>query len=155
VDALPASLIAVAGTLLGSIVSYVFQRRTSEHAEWLARHERLRQERIAAYSAFAGAITDLRRGVINRWFRKQEDPEGYEALAALKESDRLGAAANHARFRVQLVAQDPELVALADAVFEPIGAAARAADQAELVEHESRCQQKLKEFITAAGVQVQ
>jgi hypothetical protein len=45
-------------------------------------------------------------------------------------------------------------VALADAAFEPIGAIHRAADRAELVEHENRCQDLLKAFNTAAGTQV-
>ncbi|MGH3609789.1 MAG: LuxR C-terminal-related transcriptional regulator [Pseudonocardiaceae bacterium] len=62
-----------------------------------------------------------------------------------------GAAADHARFRVQLLVENPDLLALADAAFEPIGAIHHAADRAELVEHDNRCQ---KAFITAAGAQV-
>ncbi|MDQ4033704.1 MAG: hypothetical protein M3332_16240 [Actinomycetota bacterium] len=52
-------MIAVAGTLLGSIVTYVFQRVNAGRAERFARQEPLRQERIATYSGFAGAITEL------------------------------------------------------------------------------------------------
>jgi hypothetical protein len=154
VEGLLASAIAVAGTLLGSTIAYIFQRFNAGRAERFARDERLRQERIATYSAFAGAITELRRGVISLWFRKQHEPKGDEVRAALTESDRLGAAADHARFRVQLVAEDPDLVALADAAFEPINAIRGAADRAELVEHENRSQDRLKAFIAAAGAQV-
>jgi len=68
VDVLFASIIAVAGTLLGSTTTYVFQRLTAGHAEEFARNEQLRQERLAAYSAYAGAITELRQGVIAVWF---------------------------------------------------------------------------------------
>jgi hypothetical protein len=52
---------------------------------------------------------------------------------------------------LQLLAENPDLVALADAAFELIDAIHRAADRAELVEHENRCQDLLKAFITAAG----
>lgn len=150
-----ASVIAVVGTLLGATVTYVFQRVNAGRVERFARDERLRQERIAAYSGFAGAITELRRGVISLWFvRQRDDAARPELSAARAESDRLGAAADHARFRVQLLAGNPDLVALADAAFEPIGALHHAADRAELVEHENRCQDLLKAFITAAGAQV-
>jgi hypothetical protein len=139
---------------LGSTVTYVFQRVSAGRVERFARDERLRQERIAAYSGFAGAITELRQGVISLWFVRHRDdaarPELYAARAA---SDRLGAAADHARFRVQLLAENPNLLALADAAFEPISAIHHAADRAALVEHENRCQDLLKAFITAAGAQ--
>jgi hypothetical protein len=155
VEGLLVSVIAVAGTLLGSTVTHVFQRVNAGRAEKFAREERLRQERIAAYSGFAGAITELRRGVISLWFIRQRDdaarPELYDART---EADCLGAAADHARFRIQLLAEDPHLVALADAEFEPIGAIHQAADRAELVKHENRCQELLTVFITAAGAQV-
>jgi membrane protein YqaA with SNARE-associated domain len=48
VDVLFASMIAVAGTLLGSTTTYIFQRLTAGRAEEFARNERLRQERLVA-----------------------------------------------------------------------------------------------------------
>ncbi|GAA2282386.1 hypothetical protein GCM10010149_28830 [Nonomuraea roseoviolacea subsp. roseoviolacea] len=51
------SLIAVVGTLLGATATYIFQARATKQARWEARDERLWQEQLAAYSAFAGAIT--------------------------------------------------------------------------------------------------
>lgn len=87
------------GTLLGSTVTYVFQRVNAGRVERFAHDERLRQERMAAYSGFAGAITELRRGVISLWFvRQRDDAARPELYAARTESDRLGAAADHARF---------------------------------------------------------
>jgi membrane protein YqaA with SNARE-associated domain len=44
VSAILVSLIAIAGTLLGSLTTYLFQRRTALHAEATARVERLRQD---------------------------------------------------------------------------------------------------------------
>lgn len=154
VQGLLASVIAVAGTLLGSI-AYVFQRVNAGRADRFAREERLRQERIAAYSGFAGAITELRRGIISLWFvRQRDDAPRSDLYAARTEADRLGAVADHARFRVQLLAEDPDLVALANAAFRPIGEIHHAADRAEFVNHENRCQDLLKMFITVAGAQV-
>ena len=150
------SLIAVTGTLLGSTITYLFQRSQAGRAEAVARSERLRQERIAAYSGFAGAITELRRGVITLWFHRlrQSDSADPELLAAFTEADRLGAAADHAQFRVQLLAGEGELIALAEATFDPIDSIRSAANRAELVKHEELCQDKLKTFIAAAGSQV-
>ncbi|MFE0930627.1 hypothetical protein ACFW4O_30810 [Streptomyces mutabilis] len=61
-EAVAASVIAVLGTLLGSGLTYLFQRQTMNRSEQFTRNERLRQERIAAYSAFAGALANYRRG---------------------------------------------------------------------------------------------
>jgi hypothetical protein len=154
VNAALASLIAVAGTLLGSLITYRFQRLSTDRAEAFARDERLREERLATYSAFAGAISDLRRAVITLWFRKRDEAEERELAAAWVEADRLGAAATHARFRVQLVAEDADLVALADAAFEPIGAIGAATNRNDPLEHENKCQDALKAFITAAAAHV-
>jgi hypothetical protein len=155
VGAFLASAIAVAGTLLGSATTYMFQRFTAGRAEEFARDERLRQERLAAYSAFAGAITALRQKVIDLWFSQHGDHREPKDVAALQaEADRLGAAADHARFRVQLVAEDSGLVTCAEDAFKPITAIGRAADLSELKEHEDRCQEMISAFIEAARAQV-
>jgi len=61
-----ASVIAVLGTLAG----YMFQQRISERTEMLARHERLRQERMLACSAFAGAVMDMRRPELTSTYQR-------------------------------------------------------------------------------------
>ncbi|GAB4054835.1 hypothetical protein [Catellatospora paridis] len=154
-DASIASVIAICGTLLGSVITYMFQRRGAERAERFARSERLHHERLAAYSAFAGALTELRRAVTSLWFRRQSDPSGGDAVtAAQMEADRLGAVAEQARFRVQLLAVDPDLVDLADAAFKSIGAIRRAVDRTELVEQEERFHEAVTAFITGASARV-
>jgi hypothetical protein len=151
-----ASVIAVAGTLLGSTISFVFQRAGTQRAERFARSQRLREEQIAAYSAYAGAVTELRRAVVTLWFVRRKHPAhgDPDVQAARTEADRLGAAAAHARFRVQLLAGDADLVALAHAAAAPIADIGAAADHEELVEHEDRSQEALTAFITAAGDQI-
>ncbi|MET8998304.1 hypothetical protein [Amycolatopsis sp. NPDC004169] len=145
------SIIAVCGTLAGSSLTYLFARLTARRTEKTACEERLRQERIAAYAAFAGAMTELRQKVISLGLLRQRDPDGAETRAAYTEADRSGAAADHARFAVRLLTDDAELLRLADAAFEPIGAIREAADRAELRELEDRSQEILTAFVEAAG----
>jgi hypothetical protein len=54
-----------------------------------------------------------RSGLITLWFCRQRDPNGDEARAVRTECDRLGAAAETAQFRVQLVCGNLELMNLA------------------------------------------
>jgi len=46
-----------------------------------AREERLRQERVAACSEFAAAVTSLKTGVVAAWLRRA-DPDAYPAAQA-------------------------------------------------------------------------
>jgi hypothetical protein len=154
VQTLVASLIAVAGTLLGSATSFLFQRRSADRAEEFARAERLRLERLGAYSAYAGAITELKRGIVGLWFRRQDDPDGAEYLRARAECDQLGAVAEQAQFRMRLISEDRDLAALADAAFETIGSINRAADKDQLAERETHCLEALNAFIAGAAAQL-
>lgn len=123
VSAVYASLIAVFGTLLGSLSTYLFQHRTAERAQASAREERLRQERLAACSEFAAAVTKLKTGVVAAWLRRADRDEHRTALA---EADRLGSLAEAARFRLLLVSGRPE--PLADAAFGYMGTLRSASD---------------------------
>jgi hypothetical protein len=116
VNALLAGLIGIAATLLGSFTTYLFQSRTAERAQAFERDERLRYEQVKACSAYATAMTELKRGLITLWFYQRRDAAGADYLATRIECDRLGASAEAARFRVQLVLGDPAVMMLADAV---------------------------------------
>lgn len=72
-EAVVASVVAVIGTLLGSGITHFFQSRAAERSEQFARAERLRQERIDAYCAYAGALLDYRRVLVHRWFVLHEE----------------------------------------------------------------------------------
>ncbi|WHT22674.1 hypothetical protein N8J89_16890 [Crossiella sp. CA-258035] len=148
------SLIAVGGTLAGASLTYLFGRLAARRAEWVAREERLRQDRIAAYATFVGAVTELRQALISLWFLKRGEPADPEVRAAYTEADQRGAAARHARFRVQLLTDDPELLQLADAVFKPVDVLADAANRGELAVLEERSEEVLAAFIQLAGKQV-
>jgi hypothetical protein len=138
---------------LGSFSTYLFQARTAERAEAFARDERLRQEQLTACSAYAGSLSELKQGLIRIWFHR-EDPSGSAWKDARVEGDRLGAAAEAARFRVQLVSGDSQLMGLADSAFSALGAVRTAPDIDELREVEKRFENAVKEFIAAAGARL-
>jgi hypothetical protein len=85
------------------------------------------------------------------WFYRRRDPAGAEYLAARIECDGLGASAEAARFRVQLVSGDPEVMMLADAAFTAVGALSSSADRDELRERENRLEAAVTMFIHAAS----
>ncbi|MFD8752724.1 hypothetical protein ACFV0O_17335 [Kitasatospora sp. NPDC059577] len=140
------SLIAVLGTLLGSVSTHLFQQRATERTEARAREGLLRQERLAAYSGFAAAVTELKRAVVTVRLRRS-DPAALDA--ALAEADRLGALAETARFRLLLVSGRPE--PLADAAFACVGALHEAADRSDLRDREAEFETAVAAFIAAAA----
>lgn len=153
-EAVLASLIAVAGTLLGSVITFAVQRRTSAQAEVFARSQQLRQERLTTYSAYAGAVTALKQATVALWFRLQEAPDSPETRQAFAECDRLGAATENAQFHVRLLAQDSTLVALAASAFDAVGPLRTASTKAELALREQHLQDALNAFMTAATTQI-
>ena len=153
-NALLTGVIGVTGTLLGSVIAYFFQGRAAKRAEAFAREERLRQEHLSACTSFAAALTELKRGLVTLWFYAQRGEDGSEYQATRIECDRLGASAEAARFRVQLVSGDSGLMSLADSAFTAIGAIHAASDRSELHERESRLEAAVKEFIQAAAARL-
>ena len=111
-----------------------------------AREELLRQERLAAYSTFVTAVTDLKRGVVAALLRRS-DPD--EHSVALSEVDRLGALAEAARFRLLLVSGRPE--PLADAAFAHIATLGDATDEGDLKAAEADFEAAVSAFIFDAS----
>ncbi|MER7579281.1 hypothetical protein [Kitasatospora sp. NPDC097691] len=140
------SLIAVLGTLLGALGTHLLQQRAAVRTEAREREELLRRELLVAYSGFAAAVTELKRAVVTVWLRRS-DPVGLDA--ALAEADRLGALAETARFRLQLVSGRPE--PLADAAFASAGAVRDAAGAAELKDREVEFEAAVSAFIASAA----
>lgn len=148
------SLIAVLGTLLGSIVTYSFQRRTAQRAERFARHERLRQERMSAYSGFAEAAMEYRHEELTRWLHGHGELIEPFQERVWSEQGRLRARALQARYRVQLLADDPRLVQLADAIIDAAADIHNAKNPTELRERGTRTRQGIDEFIQAASADI-
>ncbi|MFC4627239.1 hypothetical protein ACFO6V_03270 [Promicromonospora alba] len=106
------SIVAVLGTLLGSLATHYFQRRNRADAERFARNERLRQERVSAYTTYGGALVSLRRAQIDRWYAVHEGRQHADPDAIRYETYRLRTAALEAMFRVQLVTESRQLIDL-------------------------------------------
>ncbi|NWF26308.1 hypothetical protein HW130_08490 [Streptomyces sp. PKU-EA00015] len=145
------AVIAVIGTLLGSVATHLFQRQTAERSAALARAEQLRQERITAYSAFAGALVDYRRGQNDRWHRAKEAPGSATAEEARIDSYRLRSSAHQALIRVQLVCDDAQALDLAAAAFEVTNCMHEAPDEADRAQRSEQARETLSEFIGAAA----
>ncbi|MFE3984448.1 hypothetical protein ACFXPR_08185 [Nocardia tengchongensis] len=151
------ALIAVAGTLLGSIVTHYFQRASANRTIRLTFSERLRQDRLSAYNAFAGAAIEYRHHQIERWHRLKQDPDA--ELNSRSEAFSKKAALKTELLRVQLLSDDLQLHRLAEDAIEAIrqiqrsGVAASDAD-----EHERRylaATAAIDEFVRYAAVGVQ
>jgi hypothetical protein len=147
-------LIAVLGTLLGSTATYLFQRKSSEQAENLAHQRQLRSERMAIYSEFAEAVTQLRRCQYNRWHSDQENP-GNDATEAAVEARRLRGVAQHAVFRVQLIASNPALIESARSAFVAAADMHHASSSQQLRANGNDAGDSLEHFITLASGDVQ
>jgi hypothetical protein len=145
------ALIAVAGTLLGVIATHWFQRRATERTASLARTEQLRQERIATYSAYAGAVVDYRHSQNDRWFRAMKEPGSEEAEESRHASYRQRTAARQALFRVQLVCDDADIRRLAEAAFEEAHCMHEAEGEAERARRSALAKEALALFIAAAA----
>lgn len=151
------ALIGVAATLLGSFTAYYFQSRAQERAQAYERRERRRQEQLDACSAFAAAVSDLKKAFVDVWFggapSASESKEARKEAAAKAgaEADRLDAGARIARFRVQLVSGDPELMALADTAYSAAAALLRGKDRPEMRSLESQFEQAVETFIQTAS----
>ncbi|WP_129788648.1 hypothetical protein [Promicromonospora panici] len=106
------SVVAVVGTLLGSLATHYFQRRNRADAERFQRNERLRQERVSAYTAFGGALGNLRRTSKDRWYAIHDQRDGADPEMLRYETYRLYTTALEALFRVQLITESGELIEL-------------------------------------------
>ncbi len=154
-EATLAALIAVLGTLVGAVATYAFQRRERAHTERRELMRERRQERLAAYAAFADAISAFRGCEVNRIeVRLERGRESAEYQQIKAESIRLRAVARGAMFQVRLLAP-PALAALSAAAMattsnirsaeNPHGALRERADQAHAA---------IEEFVAAAAVEL-
>lgn len=100
------ALIAGSFALIGGFLGqYVYARRLARHAHREAQFERLRQDRIEAYSDFAGALIEYRRTQLERWFRDYDGTAVEADVRRAREESRMRRAAALDRYyRVTLLA---------------------------------------------------
>jgi type II secretory pathway pseudopilin PulG len=154
VDASFASVIAIAGTLLGSALTYLFQIKQSRRAETRDMLQRLRQERLTAYTEFVAAATDYRRSAFTHWYRKQEDSNGRDFLDARAEADRLDALVDRAITQIRLLSSDDSLIAAAQLVRSFAEGIRKAESREERDAQADHCQAALDQFVDHASEQL-
>jgi hypothetical protein len=145
------AIIAVVGTLLGATTTYVFQRIDAIRKDRIARNERFRQERLAVYTELAAAVTDLRRAAHDRWHRHQEDPDGPAFAAARDHYYRVYAVARNVQLKLRLLADDTDLVEVAQQAWERAAEIKDADEEQERRWKGEQAKQALDAFILAAS----
>ena len=146
------AIIAVAGTLLGALVSSVFQQKMTVQANDLAVTDRLRTERVTAYSEFAQCIADLRGKQLLRWLALREHGESSEEFEFAKHrSWEARTTARGAMYRVQLVTDDAELSQRAEELMKITIGILDAQDAEDRDERASTSVRETNAFVTAAS----
>lgn len=146
------AVIAVLGTLLGSSVTYVFQRRIAERTRHLEDQTRQRQERLDAFASYAGALHNYRRLTVHRWFVVNERPESEDVNAITREVYELRADAVEVGFRVQLLSDEPTVRESATTALRSItGLHDVCQTRDELDVHRAASRTAIQDFITAAA----
>jgi hypothetical protein len=149
------AIIAVAGTLLGSALTYLFQSKASARADASAFQREVRTERMSAYSSYSTALTEFRRGQLDWYNRGKEDPSGAATLAARVESYRLRGIAETALAQIRLVASDPALVTAANEAYELTRPVHYAEDGADLDSRTENAKKAVDRFVSLAAAEVQ
>lgn len=100
------ALIAGGVALLGGFLGqYVYAGHLAKRAHRADQLERLRQDRIQAYSDFAGALIEYRRMQLTRWFTDHDKTAAQDDVWRVREESRLRRAAALDRYyRVRLLA---------------------------------------------------
>lgn len=102
------AVVAVAGTLFGSSLTYLFQRSTLRRTAAESRSEKRREEFTNAVAAYASVAATLRRAEFDRAMKRLEGVKGDEREAVRQETYRLRAEAQSAYYLVRLLA-DPDI----------------------------------------------
>ncbi|KQX67375.1 hypothetical protein [Streptomyces sp. Root1310] len=145
-----ASAIAVLGTLLGSGLTLAFQHRTTDKGHQFTRHERLRQERLDAYCAYAGALINYRRCLVHLWLCEREQPPHEDPGVVRVRAYDLRSSAQEALFRVQMLTDDETLSETAEAVLEDVTALRKTDSRTELDQRRVKTRDDISRLVRAS-----
>ncbi|MER5919778.1 hypothetical protein [Streptomyces mirabilis] len=145
-----ASAIAVLGTLLGSGITLAFQQRTTDRSHRFARREKLRQERLDAYSIYAGALINYRRCLVHLWFCEHEQPPPEDPDSVRIRAYDLRSSAQEALFRVQMLTDDATLGQTAEAVLADITALTKTETRSQLDQRRVQTRDDIGRLVRAA-----
>jgi hypothetical protein len=110
---------------------------------------------MEAYSSLSTALTEFRRGQLDWYNRRIEDPDSTMTLAARIESYRLRGIGETALSRVRLVARDPALIAAANEAYEVTRKVHDAQDDADLSSRREKAKKAVDRFVTMAATELQ
>ncbi|MFI6037469.1 hypothetical protein ACIBBD_25495 [Streptomyces sp. NPDC051315] len=142
-----ASAIAVLGTLLGSGITLAFQQRTTDRSHELTRREKLRQERLDAYSTYAGALINYRRCLIHLWFCEHQQPPPEDPDTVRIRAYDLRSEAQEALFRVQMLTDAETLSRTAEDVLADITTLPKAGSRAAFDDLRVRTRDAISRFV--------
>jgi hypothetical protein len=149
VETIIASGIAVLGTLLGSGITLAFQQRTVDRSHRFTRREKLRQERLDACSAYAGALINYRRCLVHLWFCEHEQPPPEDPDVVRVRAYDLRSAAQEALFRVQMLIDDETLSRAAEDVLADVTALSKIGGRTELDDARVRTRDDISRLVRA------
>ncbi|MGP3925968.1 hypothetical protein [Streptomyces sp. 8N616] len=136
---------------MGAVITHIFQRLASKRSELFARSEALRQERIATYSSFAAAVEDYRHGQADRWYRKQQDPDGDAFITARDEAHRLRTVTRQVLYRVKLLTDDREVILAAERAYQCTRDVSTAQHRAERDALDAQARHAIEAFVSHAS----
>lgn len=149
-EAIIASAIAVLGTLLGAGITLSFQQRTVVKGHQFARAERLRQERLDAYSAYAGSLINYRRCLVHLWFCLHEQPSPEDPEDVRIRAYDLRSSAQESLFRAQMLTDDVGLSREAEGAFAKVTMLYKVDTREELDERRSDTRDEIRRLVMAA-----
>ncbi|WP_405854365.1 hypothetical protein OG361_16765 [Streptomyces sp. NBC_00090] len=149
-EAIIASAIAVLGTLLGSGITLGVQRRTTERGHQFTRDEKLRQERLDAYTAYAAALINYRRCLVHLWFCTHEQPPREAAEAVQIRAYDLRSKAQEALFRMQMLTDNEELSRKGESLLAEITAVHKTDNRSELDQRRTHTRDGIAHLVRAA-----
>ncbi|MFI1208551.1 hypothetical protein ACH4UV_13200 [Streptomyces sp. NPDC020802] len=149
-ETIVASAIAVLGTLLGSGLTLAFQQRTTDKGHQFTRREKLRQERLDAYSAYAGALINYRRCLVHLWFCEHEQPPPENPDAVRIRAYDLRSNAQEALFRAQMLTDDETLAQTAETVLTDITALSKSDTRTDLDQRRVNTRDGVSRLVRAA-----
>ncbi|WP_319446116.1 MULTISPECIES: hypothetical protein [unclassified Mycobacterium] len=135
---------ALAGTVVGALLTQYLQRRNTAHA-------RLHESRIEAYRSFTAAMMEFRKVLTDRWFAEHAYPGATVDNSAVYAAR---SAAWAAYYDVELLAADDNLVTLARDARDRTAAIKNAQDRAEVNDRTDSSRVAIGEFAVTAREQV-
>lgn len=150
-EAAATAMIAVIGTLLGAVLSYLFQRRASDHQFLLNTEAARRQERLDAYAAYGGAAVRFRLAALDVWHRADENASDEVQRRAKAKFYRLRAELVDAEIRVRLVSADARLDPLMSEVVHTASQIPKAKSAAERTTRSDAWKAAIERFLAEAS----